>query len=52
MLNQQFKLEGKIQNGSMLKERLKQKFWKFEGQFDFEDQGQGHKFSNISETFR
>ena len=26
--------------------------FKFEGQFDLEGQGQGHQFSNPSETFR
>ena len=31
---------------------LKQKFWKSEGQFDLEDQGQGHQFSKSSKTFR
>ena len=31
---------------------LKQKFWKYEGQFDLKGQDQGHQFQNPSETFR
>ena len=28
------------------------KILKYQGQFDLEDQGQGHQFSNTSEVFR
>ena len=31
--------------------KLKPKLWMFQGQFDLEDQCQGHRFSNLSETF-
>ena len=48
MINEQFKLDGKIRNGSFLK--VKTKLRMFEGQYDLEDQGQGHQFSNSSET--
>ena len=50
MLDKQFKLEAKIQNGSSFRQ-LKQKFWKFQGQFDLEDQGQGYQFSNHMRYF-
>ena len=33
-----------------LKKKLKPKFWMFQGQYDLEDQSQGHQFSNSSET--
>ena len=33
------------------KKKLKPKFWRFQGQFDLEGHGQGHQFSNSSETF-
>ena len=45
MINAQFKCKG---NFGQFKS-LKQIFCKFEGQFDLEGQGQGHKFL---ETFR
>ena len=44
MLDKEFKLEGKIRNGSMF--HSQKKFWKFEAQFDLKDQGQGHNFQN------
>ena len=31
--------------------KFKPKFWRFQGQFDLEDLGQGHQFSNSSENF-
>ena len=30
--------------------KLKPKFWRFQGQFDLKDQGQGHQFLNSSGT--
>ena len=33
------------------KKKLKPKFWRFQGHFDLEDQGQGHQFSYSSEVF-
>ena len=44
MVNKQFKFEDKTLNG------LKPEFWMSEGQVDFEDQVQGHKVLNSSET--
>ena len=44
MLDKQFKLEGKIQNGSM--------FWNFDGQLGLENQGHDIQFSKFYETFR
>ena len=44
-------VEGKLPNGSTCcihKESLK--IFKFQGQFDLEGPGQGHQFSNLSET--
>ena len=32
--------------------KLKPKFWRFQVQFDLEDQDQGHQFLNSSETFK
>ena len=34
-----------------LKNKSKPKFWMFQGQFDLEDQVQGHQVSKSSETF-
>ena len=48
MLNKQ--LEGEIHKKVVKFLKEKQKFWKFEGQFD--DQRHGHLFANPSETFK
>ena len=42
MINKQFKFEGKILTVKFLK-NLKPKFFMFQGKFDLENQGQGHK---------
>ena len=46
MINTQLKFEGKVKNVQKLLHS------QFEGQFDLEDQGQGHKFLEWSKTFR
>ena len=54
MINTHLKFEGKIPTVQNLLhlQGITQKFLKFQGQFDLEGQGQGHQFSNPSETFR
>ena len=54
MLNTYLKFEAKIPYGSKVVAftRNSHKMFKFQGQFDLEGQGQGHQFSNLSETFR
>ena len=53
MTNTQLKFEGKIPTAQkLLHSRGITQIFKFQGQFDLEGQGQGHKFSNLSETFR
>ena len=50
MINKQFKFEGKILNGyTGILKKMKTKFWRLQGQFDLEDQGQGRQFSNSSQ---
>ena len=46
MINKQFKFKGIFEMGNSV---LKQIFCKFEGQFDLEDQGQGHQFFKIGD---
>ena len=52
MINTHLKFEAKIPNGSkaVAFTRNYTNFFKFKGQFDLE--GQGHQFSNMSEIFR
>ena len=54
MINTHLKFEAKIPNGSKLVAftRIYTTFFQFQSQFDLEDQGQDHQFSNISELFR
>ena len=49
-MNTWFQFSGKNSNGSIVI-NFKQTFQKSEGQYDLEGQGQGHKFSNSSESF-
>ena len=53
MIKTQLKFEGKIPTVQKLlySQGITQDF-RFLGQFDNEDQGQGHQFSNQFETFR
>ena len=53
MINTQLKFEGKIHYGSQVVTftRNNIKFFKFQGIFDLEGQGQSHQFLNTSETF-
>ena len=54
MINTQLKFEGKIHNGSKscCIHKESHKIVKFQGQFYLEGQGQGHQFSNPSDTVR
>ena len=56
MINTYPKFEAEIPNGSKVvvftKNKDLHKIFQFQGQFDLEDQGQGHQFSNTSEIFR
>ena len=54
MINTQLKFEGKISTVQVVKfTKNHTKFiFKFQGKFYLEGQGQGHQFSNPSETFR
>ena len=47
MINTELKFQGKIHK---VQKELR-KMFKFQDQFDLEGQGQGHQFSNPSETF-
>ena len=50
MYTVQVPYEGKIQWFKF--QNIKQKFWKFEDQFDIKYKGQGHQFSSSCETYR
>ena len=51
MINKQFKFEGKIPKGytgTAVLKKLKPKFWRFQGQYDLKDQGQGHQLNKLT----
>ena len=53
MINTQLRFEGKILTvQKLLYPQGIIQIFNFQGQFDLEGQGQGHQFSNPSETFR
>ena len=53
MINIQLKFEAKnFDSSKVVIHKESHKILKFQGQFDLKGQGQGHHFSNTSETFR